>query len=84
MREGLSQSAGSFTEAPALYKTLSVNHVVELSPDYGKLKNWYHDLLDLRVSHDSGRDIATWAGRFGLDSPPRCAKAARTHFAGEQ
>jgi catechol 2,3-dioxygenase-like lactoylglutathione lyase family enzyme len=50
------------TETPALWKTLSANHIVELSPDYGKLKDWYKDLLDLRVSHDSGRDTYMWLG----------------------
>ena len=47
---------------PALWQAVSANHIVELSPSYGKLRDWYKDLLDLRVSYDSGRDVYMWFG----------------------
>jgi catechol 2,3-dioxygenase-like lactoylglutathione lyase family enzyme len=47
---------------PALWKAVSVNHVVVLSPEYRKLANWYKDLLMLRETHDSGRDTYQWFG----------------------
>ena len=45
------------TEKPQVWKTLSANHIVENSNDYGKLRDWYKDLLALNVIHDSGRDV---------------------------
>ncbi len=50
------------TEAPQVWKALSANHVVENSADYPKLRDWYKDLLNLRISHDSGRDVYMWLG----------------------
>ena len=49
-------------QPPKVWKALSANHVVENSTDYGKLRDWYKDLLDLRISHDSGRDVYMWLG----------------------
>jgi hypothetical protein len=49
-------------EKPGLWQALSANHIVELSPDYGKLRDWYRDLLGLRITHDSGRDVYMWFG----------------------
>jgi len=49
-------------ENPQVWKALSANHIVENSTDYGKLRDWYKDLLNLRISHDSGRDVYMWLG----------------------
>ncbi len=49
-------------DKPQVWKALSANHVVENSTDYGKLRDWYKDLLNLRISHDSGRDVYMWMG----------------------
>jgi catechol 2,3-dioxygenase-like lactoylglutathione lyase family enzyme len=49
-------------EKPAVWKALSANHVVENSRDYGKLRDWYEDLLALKITHDSGRDVYMWLG----------------------
>jgi hypothetical protein len=45
-----------------VWKALSANHVVENSRDYGKLRDWYQDLLALKITHDSGRDVYMWMG----------------------
>lgn len=49
-------------EKPFLWKAVSANHVVVLSPDYKKLGAWYQDLLALRVTSDAGRDVYQWFG----------------------
>jgi catechol 2,3-dioxygenase-like lactoylglutathione lyase family enzyme len=50
------------TEKPFLWKALSANHIVVLSPDYRKLGDWYKDLLSLRETSDAGRDVYQWFG----------------------
>lgn len=45
---------------PALWKTLSANHIVVLSEDYKKLAAWYKDLLNLKQTTDAGRDAYQW------------------------
>lgn len=47
---------------PRLWKAVSANHIVILSPGYRKLANWYKELLDLRETRDSGRDTYQWFG----------------------
>ncbi len=47
---------------PALWKAVSANHIVVLSPDYRKLANWYKDFLVLRETRDSARDTYQWFG----------------------
>ena len=49
-------------EKPAVWKAISANHIVILSPNYRKLADWYKDLLSLRETHDSGRDTYQWFG----------------------
>ena len=50
------------TAKPTLWRAVSVNHVGFVSADYGKARDWYEDLFDLRLSHDSGRDCYEWMG----------------------
>ena len=57
----LERPAGS-NEKPAVWKAVSANHIVENSRDYGKLRDWYEDLLALKITHDSGRDVYMWMG----------------------
>jgi len=47
---------------PSLWRATSVNHVGFISADYGKARDWYKDLFDLRLSHDSGTDCYEWMG----------------------
>lgn len=47
---------------PMLWKTLSANHIVELSENYKRLGAWYKDLLNLRQTSDAGRDVYQWFG----------------------
>jgi catechol 2,3-dioxygenase-like lactoylglutathione lyase family enzyme len=49
-------------EKPFLWKALSANHIVVLSPDYKKLGAWYKDLFNLRETSDAGRDVYQWFG----------------------
>ena len=50
------------SQKPALWKAVSANHIVALSPDYKKLASWYRDLLNLRQTTDAGRDVYLWFG----------------------
>lgn len=45
-----------------LWKAVSANHIVVLSPDYRKLGDWYKDLFAFRQTIDSGRDTYQWFG----------------------
>lgn len=47
---------------PALWKTLSANHMVVLSANFKKLRDWYVDLLTLRVTVDNDRNTYCWFG----------------------
>jgi len=49
-------------EKPFLWKAVSANHIVVLSPDYKKLGIWYKDLLNLKETSDAGRDVYQWFG----------------------
>ena len=47
---------------PAVLQALSANHIVVVSSDYKKLASWYHDLIALNQTTDSGRDVVQWFG----------------------
>lgn len=47
---------------PAVWRALSANHIVVLTPDYKKLVQWYGDLLAFNQTTDSGRDVCMWFG----------------------
>jgi len=44
------------------WRALSANHIVVTSADYKKLSGWYHDLIALNQTTDSGRDVVQWFG----------------------
>src|SRR4029079_5953523 len=50
------------SQKPALWRAVSANHIVALSPDYKKLASWYRDLVNLRQTTDAGRDVYLWFG----------------------
>ncbi len=58
-KEFLGRPSGS-AEAPRLWRALSANHIVVTSEDYRALGDWYGDLLSLRETRDSGRDVYQW------------------------
>ena len=47
-------------ESPQLWTALSSNHIVVTSEDYRSLGDWYRELLNLRETRDSGRDVYQW------------------------
>ena len=47
---------------PVVLRALSANHIVVVSSDYKKLAAWYHDLIALNQTTDSGRDVVQWFG----------------------
>ena len=47
---------------PVALQALSANHIVVVSSDYKKLAAWYHDLVALNQTTDSGRDVVQWFG----------------------
>ncbi len=53
--------AGSPPESSS-WRALSANHIVVTSADYKKLSAWYHDLIALNQTTDSGRDVVQWFG----------------------
>ncbi len=50
------------TSPPVVLQALSANHIVVVSSDYKKLAAWYHDLVALNQTTDSGRDVVQWFG----------------------
>lgn len=55
-------AAPETNQNPAQLKALSANHIVVVSSDYGALSAWYHDLIALNQTTDSGRDVVQWFG----------------------
>ena len=47
---------------PAQWRATSVNHVGFVSAYYEKARDWYQELFDLRLSHESGSDCHEWMG----------------------
>lgn len=47
---------------PPLWKAISANHMVVLSADFRKLRDWYVGLLGLRVTVDNNRNTYCWFG----------------------
>ena len=50
------------SSTPAVWKALSGNHIVILTPDYKKFTAWYNELLAFNQTTDSGRDVCLWFG----------------------
>jgi hypothetical protein len=76
----MKRPSAAAAEKPALWKAVSANHIVILSPDYRKLGDWYKDLLSLRQTKDSGRDTYQWFGD-SVWIPTAVGKDAKTSVA---
>ena len=83
---GLVAAAGSApllaaAERSSPFKAVAVNHISYQVPDYARIRDFYADLLGMRVSEDNGRQCALSFGQTFLiprmarepvpDHPPR-------------
>lgn len=56
------------------FKTVAVNHISYQVPDYGRIRDFYADLLGMQVSGDNGKQCALSFGpTFLIPRTPRAA-----------